>query len=89
MAQVDGTDRSEHQQTARRLASEIEEVGSAIELVRSGAASRVILTGLRFADAVIDRFGAEARREGVELDPEYWPEDAGCDVVVRRADVEA
>jgi hypothetical protein len=23
------------------------------------------------------------------LDPLYWPEDAGCDVTVRRIDVEA
>jgi hypothetical protein len=45
--------------------------------------------GLRFAEAVMERLRDEADRAGVVLDPLYWPEDAGCDVDVRRKDVEA
>jgi hypothetical protein len=45
--------------------------------------------GLRFAEAVMERLRDEADRAGVALDPLYWPEDAGCDVDVRRKDVEA
>lgn len=87
MAQANGADAPDRQLTARRLASEIEDVEAAIELVRSGVASRVTLTGLRFAEAVIERLAREARRQDVVLEPAYWPEDAGCDVVVRRSDV--
>jgi hypothetical protein len=89
MSQASGPDVSDGQTTAHRLAIELHDVEAAIELVRSGAATRVTLSGLRFAEAVIDRLRDEADRAGVVLDPLYWPEDAGCDVTVRRTDVEA
>jgi len=89
MPPAGGPDASDGRTTAHRLAREVGDVESAIELVRSGAASRVTLTGLRFAEALIERLRDEARRAGVALDPLYWPEDAGCDVTVRRTDVEA
>ena len=89
MPPAGGPDASDGRTTAHRLAREVRDVESAIELVRSGAASRVTLTGLRFAEALIERLRDEARRAGVALDPLYWPEDAGCDVTVRRTDVEA
>jgi hypothetical protein len=32
------------------------------------------------------RFRAEAGSKGIALDPIPWPEDAGCDLIVRRID---
>jgi hypothetical protein len=89
MSQASGPDVSDAQTTAQRLAIELPDVEAAIELVRSGVATRVTMGGLRFAEAVMERLRDEADRAGVVLDPLYWPEDAGCDVDVRRKDVEA
>jgi sirohydrochlorin ferrochelatase len=75
--------------TAQRLASEMREVQAAIALVRSGAATTVSLAGLRFAEPVLRELAAQAERDGIALVPIYWPEDAGCDVTVRRLDVDA
>jgi hypothetical protein len=75
--------------TAERLARELQDIEAAIELVRTGAASSVTLSGLRFTEAVLAQLGAQVQREGIALDPLYWPEDAGCDVTVRRIDVDA
>jgi len=74
------------EETRRRLASEITEVESAMELVASGSASRITLSGLRFGEQVVRHFSAEARSKGVHLEPILWPEDAGCDLIVRRID---
>jgi hypothetical protein len=74
------------EETRRRLTSEVGEVESAIALVASGSATRITLTGLRFGEAVADRFQTEARSKGVQLDAIPWPDDAGCDLIVRRTD---
>ena len=74
------------EETRRRLTSEVAEVESAIALVASGSASRITLTGLRFAEQVARRFRAEAVAKGIRLEPLPWPEDAGCDLIVRRID---
>lgn len=74
------------EETHRRLASEISEVESAIALVASGAASRITLTGLKFGEQLARRFSGEAHRRGLHLEPIPWPEDAGCDLIVRRID---
>ena len=74
------------EETRRRLTSEVSEVESAIELVASGSALRITLTGLRFGEAVGDRFRAEAGSRGVQIDALPWPDDAGCDLIVRRID---
>ncbi len=89
MSRATGADASERQTTAQRLSSEIREVRAAIALVRSGAATTVSLAGLRFAEPVVRELTAEAERDGIALEPIYWPEDAGCDVTVRRLDVDA
>jgi hypothetical protein len=89
MSQASGPDASGRQTTAQRLASEIREVEAAIALVRSGAATTVSLAGLRFAEPVVRELAAEAERDGIALEPVYWPEDSGCDVTVRRLDVDA
>ncbi len=74
------------EETRRRLTSEVGEVESAIALVASGSASRITLTGLRFGEAVADRFRAEAGAKGVRLEALPWPDDAGCDLIVGRVD---
>ena len=73
-------------ETERRLASEVAEVEGAIALVASGAASRVTLTGLRFGEPVMARFLKTAAVAGLVLEPIPWPEDAGCDLIIRRND---
>jgi hypothetical protein len=74
------------EETRRRLTSEVAEVESAIALVASGAASRITLSGLRFGEQVAERFQADAQSKGVRLDPIPFPEDAGCDLIVRTID---
>jgi hypothetical protein len=61
-------------------------VESAIALIASGAASRVTLTGLRFGEELARRFRSTAASNGLRLEPIIWPEDAGCDLIVRRID---
>jgi hypothetical protein len=77
---------SDPEDTRRRLSSEIAEVEGAIALVASGSASRITLSGLRFGEEVARRFRAEAAAKGLRLEPIPWPEDAGCDLIVRRID---
>ncbi len=67
----------------RRLERECEKVDAAIALVRSGAAALVSITGLRFGDAVLRRVRATGADRGVALEPRWWPDDEGCDIVVR------
>jgi hypothetical protein len=74
------------EETRRRLTSEVAEVESAIALVASGAASRITLSGLKFGEEVARRFRADARSKGVLIDPIPFPEDAGCDLIVRTID---
>ena len=68
------------------MTSEVAEVESAIALVALGQASRVTLTGLKFGEQLARRFGQEAQDKGLLLEPILWPEDAGCDLTVRRID---
>jgi hypothetical protein len=79
-------DRQPADETRRRLTSEVAEVESAIQMVASGPASRVTLTGLKFGEQLAHRFQAEARSRGLLIEPIPWPEDAGCDLIVRRID---
>jgi hypothetical protein len=74
------------EETRRRLTSEVAEVEGAMELVASGAASRITLSGLRFGEQLARRFRADAHSRGLRLEPILWPEDAGCDLIVRRID---
>ena len=83
---VDDKGTADPQETQRRLASEVTEVESAIELVASGSASRITLTGLKFGEQAAARFRLDATARGIVLEPILWPEDAGCDLIVRRID---
>jgi len=89
MPQQNGPEVSGELTTAHRLATELREVEAAIALVRSGVATTVSLAGLRFAEPVLRELAAQAERDGIALEPIYWPEDAGCDVTVRRLHVDA
>jgi hypothetical protein len=73
-------------ETKRRLTSEISELEGAIAMVASGSASRITLSGLKFGEELSRRFQAEAHSKGLQLEPIIWPEDAGCDLIVRRID---
>ncbi|MGA3030357.1 MAG: hypothetical protein ABSE58_06440 [Candidatus Limnocylindrales bacterium] len=77
---------TDSEETRRRLASEVAEIESAMALVDSGSASRITLTGLRFGEELARRFRADATSKGLLLEPILWPEDAGCDLIVRRID---
>lgn len=61
-------------------------MASAIALVASGTATRVTVAGLRFGEQVVARLGAEAASVGVRLEPVFWDDDAGCDVIARKID---
>ena len=74
------------EETRRRLTSEVAEVESAIVLVASGSATRITLSGLKFGEEVAKRFRADARSKGVRIDPIPFPDDAGCDLIVRTID---
>lgn len=69
-----------------RLQSELEETEAAIALVASGSASRVTLTSFRFGEELVAGLQSRAAGRGVVLEAIPWPEDAGCDVVVRAID---
>ena len=68
----------------QRLAAEMTDVETAMTLVASGSAASVTLGGLRFGDEIARRFRAEAVSLGLRLEPIIGPDDAGCDLVVRR-----
>ena len=68
------------------LEREHQQVMTAIKFVASGGAVSVSLSGLRFAQQLLEGCSAEAASSGVLLEPRWWPEDAGCDLVVRRAE---
>jgi hypothetical protein len=55
-------------------------------MVASGSASRVTLTGMKFGEQLARRFLEEAQAKGLRLEPIIWPEDAGCDLIIRRID---
>jgi hypothetical protein len=74
------------EETQRRLSSEVAEVESAIALVASRSATRVTIGGLSFGGQLAERFSAVARSKGLRLEPLPWPDDSGCDLVVRRND---
>jgi len=71
---------------AHELDRELGEVEAAIALVRSGVAAEVSVTNLRFGEEVLRQIRARGADHGVLLEPIPWPEDAGCDIDVRRID---
>jgi electron transfer flavoprotein alpha/beta subunit len=80
------TDRPAATLIAQELDREIAEVEAAIALVRSGAAVVVSLANMRYGEEVLRQVRARGADRGVRLEPRPWPEDAGCDIDVRRID---
>jgi maleate cis-trans isomerase len=66
-----------------RLAAELADVRASIELVSSGVASGVTLTGLRFSRQIAERLAETAGRAGVDLLTQPWADDSGGDVRVQ------
>lgn len=83
---MDDEDRLDEAAALQRLEVEMRELRAAIDLVEVDAAARVSLTGLCFGEQLLRRFRADATRRGVRLEATWWPEDAGCDLIVRRGD---
>jgi len=83
---VDRTDKMDTHAVEDRLGAELGDVRAAIALVAQGSASRVAVSGLTFGEQVLARLAPEARSAGVDLIPSWWPDDAGCDLTVRRVD---
>ena len=69
-----------------RLVGELADLEASIALVADGAVSSVTLTSLRFGRQLAEQYGARAALAGVELEATFWPEDAICDLRIRRAE---
>jgi hypothetical protein len=72
---------------ARELDRELAEVEAAIALVRSGGALVVTVANLAYGEEVLQQIRMRGSDRGVRLEPLPWPEDSGCDLIVRRLDV--
>jgi hypothetical protein len=69
---------------ARTLDQELGLLRQAIALVRDGGSRRVVVTGLRFGESLIEPGQALADAAGVRLVPLWMPDDAGADIAVER-----
>lgn len=67
-----------------RLASEVADVRASIAMIRSGVATNITLTGLRFSQQLAERLGAAAAAQGVLLEASFWPEEENGDLHVSR-----
>lgn len=54
---------------------------AAIEVVASGAATRVTVQAID-AEQILPAARALARAAGVSIEPIWWPDDAGVDLVI-------
>ena len=59
---------------------------AAIEVVASGAATRVTVHAID-AEQILPAARAIARAAGVRIEPLWWPDDAGVDLVITDAAV--
>jgi hypothetical protein len=64
------------------LEIELRLVHEAVRMVASGAARRVVLAGLRFANDLLGSAGEVALEPGVRLLPLWRPDDSGVDIAV-------
>jgi hypothetical protein len=73
-----------NQLAAERLAAEIADVTASIELVASGVASGVTLSGLHFGRKIAELLRAQASEIGVDVESDFWSDDAlAADVHVK------
>ena len=64
------------------LEIELRLVHEAVRMVASGAARRVVLAGLRFANDLLGSVGEVALEPGVRLLPLWRPDGSGIDIAV-------
>ena len=86
MEQVKEIDMAAATLIEQELEREVTEVETAMALVRSGGARVVSVANLRFGEEVLAQIRADGLDWGVRLEPLPLPEDAGCDLEVRRVD---
>lgn len=79
---MESTKNTQPDPAVERLASELADVEASIQLVSTGVASRITLTGLRFGRQVATRLRTSAARRGVDLDASFWSEDTISDILV-------
>ena len=70
----------------RELDRELAEVRAAIALVRAGGSPEVTVANLAYGEEVLQQIRLRGADRGVRLEPLPWPEDSGCDIIVRRID---
>ena len=69
-----------------QLAGEYRQVATAVALVARQPGTRVVVAGLRFGEQLLTACASLAADSEVLLEPLWWPDDAGCDLLVRSAD---
>jgi hypothetical protein len=57
-------------------------IRAAIEVVQQGTADRVIVQVLT-CEQILPAARALGRAAGVVVEPSWWPDDEGCDIVIR------
>ncbi|HXG39772.1 MAG TPA: hypothetical protein VNJ28_02420 [Candidatus Limnocylindrales bacterium] len=67
-----------------RLEQEMALIREAIATVAAGVAPRVVVSGIRFGELLLDPARRLARESGVRLVPLWGIDDAGTDVAVER-----
>jgi hypothetical protein len=70
-----------HSEEPMAIGEALSSVRAAIDVVRSGAARRVsvhVITGERILPAA----RALARASGLDVQPIWWPDDDGCDLII-------
>jgi hypothetical protein len=75
------------QQTAAELphiGEALVSIRAAIDVVTSGAATRVTVHAIA-GEQILPAARALARAAGVAIEPIWWPDDAGCDIVISAA----
>ncbi len=61
---------------AERLAAEMADVAASIELVASGVASGVTLSGLHFGRKIAELLEDSASKAGVAIETDFWADDS-------------
>ncbi len=72
--------------TMLAIERELATIRGAIDLVAEGSSPRVVLGGLRFAEAILPQARAYAAEAGVRVVPLWLADDAGSDLAIERID---
>jgi hypothetical protein len=72
--------------TRLAIERELATIQGAIEMVSDGSSSRVVLSGLRFAEEILPQARVFAAELGVRVVPLWMADDAGADLAIERID---